>query len=296
MTGPADLGLDRLYHRLRCPTCSSQPRLGAVRCDGCGRLIEIESGVLDLLPEDLRAEADRFAELYRALRVQEGWAAPTGREGPNDADPKWRRRLEAVKRAVAMLERDLRGDPRPVVGDAGAGGGWAALLFSWADVIAFDWLDPSPVRGPVLSIRADMRRLPLKEGSMDGLLYAASIHYVPIDDAVREAARVLRPGGLLVAAESPMYVDHRSADRAAERSARYYTAMGYPELAVHYHPVDVRRLKTALARSGFRIERIEMPGGLLNIWRRLSQRHPVAMVVGRLDEVQVPAPGLDGTC
>ena len=256
-------------------------------------MFEIESGLLDLLPEDLRAEADHFAEQYRALRVREGWAAPTGREGPDHADGRWQRRVEAVKSAVAILEHDLPADPRPVVGDVGAGGGWAAQLFSRADVIAFDLLDAPHEPGPALSVRADMRRLPLKEGSVDGLLYTASIHYVPIDDAVREAARVLRPGGLLVAIESPMYVDHRSADVAAERSARYYARMGYPELAVHYHPVDVRRLKAALARSGFRIERMEIPRGLFNLWRGLTQRRVLAMVVSRLDTVQIPAPGLD---
>src|SRR5262249_27707526 len=121
----ADPRLYRLYHLLRCPICSSQPRPGSTRCGGCRRLFEHESGLLDLLPEDLRAEADHFAERYRARRVGEGWAAPTGREGPDHADGRWRRRVEAVKSAVAILEHDLPADPRPVVGDVGAGGGWA---------------------------------------------------------------------------------------------------------------------------------------------------------------------------
>ena len=285
----AGTGLARLYERLRCPTCSSGLLLGARRCGGCGRLLEIESGVLDLLPDDLRADADRFAERYRALRVREGWAAPTGGEAPDHAGGKWQRRVEAVKTAVEVLEGGLPYDPPPVVGDVGAGGGWAARFFSRADVIAFDLLDAPSGPGPALRIRADMRRLPLKESSIDGLLYAAAIHYVAIDDAIREAARVLRPGGLLVAIESPMYVDERAAGRAAERSARYYAAMGCPELAAHYHPVDVRRLKATLARSGFQVERMEMPPGWLNLWRGLTRSHAFATLVTRLNKVQVPA-------
>lgn len=291
----ADTGLGRLYDRLRCPTCSSGFLPGARRCGGCGRLFEIEGGVLDLLPDDLRADADRFAERYRALRVREGWASPTGQEAPDHAAGRWRRRVEAVKSAVAVLERDLADERWPVVGDVGAGGGWAARFFSRADVIAFDLLDAPRVPGLALSIRADMRRLPLKEGSVDGLLYTASIHYVPIDDAIREAARVLRPGGLLVAIESPMYLDQRAAGRAAERSARYYAAMGYEELAGHYHPVDVDRLTAALATSGLVIERLDVPSGWLGLWRGLTRSHRFTTLVSRRIKVQVPAQGPNTT-
>ena len=280
----ADTGLDRLYDQLRCPTCSSGPRPGARRCGGCGRLLETDSGLLDLLPDDVRADADRFAERYRALRVREGWVAPTGREDPDHAGGRWRRRIKAVQSAAAVLERGLPDDPRPVVADVGAGSGWAARLLSGADVMAFDLLNAPGSPGPAIRIRADMRRLPLTESSVDGLLYTAAIHYVPIDDAIREAARVLRPGGLLVAIESPMYVHQRAADRAAERSARYYAAMGFADLAGHYHPVDVRGLKATLTGSGFWIERFEMPPRWLSLWRRLTRSPRFPTLVCRLNK------------
>ena len=192
--------------------------------------------------------------------------------------------MKAVKRAAAVLERGLRDEPRPVVADVGAGSGWAARLFSGADVMAFDLLDAPGAPGPAIHIRADMRRLPLIASSVDGLLYTAAIHYVPIEDAIREAARVLRPGGLLVAIESPMYVDQRAADRAAERSARYYAARGFADLTGHYHPVDVRRLKAALTAAGFRIERFEMPPRWLGLWRRLTRSPRFPRLVSRLNK------------
>jgi len=40
-----------------------------------------------------------------------------------------------------------------------------------------------------LSVRGDMRRLPIRTATADGVLYAASLHYAPVESAVREAAR-----------------------------------------------------------------------------------------------------------
>ena len=250
----------------------------------------MDGGLLDLLPDHVRADADAFAEQYRALRVAEGWAGPSGREEPNLADSmRWRRRVEAVKSAAAILERGLSQSETPVVGDVGAGGGWAARFFARTDVIAFDLLEVpgSPGPGPALRVRADMRRLPLRDATVDGLLYTAAIHYVPVGAAVREAARVLKPGGLLVAVESPMYAHRRAAERAAERSARYYAAAGYPELARHYHPVDVRQLRVALIESGLMVERLEMRERWLSPWAWLTRRHDFPRVVACL----TPAPG-----
>jgi len=276
--------LARLYALLRCPTCDSGLQQGAGRCGGCGRRLQTATGVLDLLRDDVRSDADHFAERYRALRVQEGWATPTGQEDPDRAEGKrWGRRVQAVKTAAAVLEHVLSQGARPVVGDVGAGGGWAARYFPWADVIAFDLLDAPAAPGPALRVRADMRQLPLRDGAIDGLLYTAAIHHVPVDDAIREAARVLRPEGLLVAIESPMYVDRRAAERAAQRSAEYYSDSGYPELARHYHPVDVRQLRTALANAGFLVERLEMPSAWLTLWRRLPGRHAFPRLVARLN-------------
>ena len=245
----------------------------------------MDGGLLDLMPDHVRVDADAFAERYRALRVKEGWAAPSGQEDPNLVEStRWRRRVEAVKNAAATLERGLSQSRRPVVGDVGAGGGWAARFFARADVIAFDLLGvpASAGPGPALRVRADMRRLPLRDATVDGLLYTAAIHYVPVDDAIREAARVLRPDGLLVAVESPMYAHQRAAARAAERSARYYSSAGYPELARHYHPVDVRQLRAALTESGLIVERLDMRTRWLSPWPWLTGRHDFPRVVARL--------------
>ncbi|GGS95812.1 methyltransferase [Streptomyces tanashiensis] len=55
-------------------------------------------------------------------------------------------------------------------------------------------------RAPGRTVRADARRLPLPEASLDAVAAVWLLHLVPFAaDIVAEAARVLRPGGVLVA-------------------------------------------------------------------------------------------------
>ncbi|WP_254274057.1 class I SAM-dependent methyltransferase [Haloarcula marina] len=49
------------------------------------------------------------------------------------------------------------------------------------------------------TVAGDARRLPLKSGSVDAVLVVDAIHHMDrVDDVLAEAARVLRPGGVLV--------------------------------------------------------------------------------------------------
>jgi SAM-dependent methyltransferase len=251
------------------------------RCPDCERLVVARGGGLDLLGDDSREAADRFTKAYRALRTREGWADTSGTEDPASGNAAlWRSRLRSVSGAVATLRREWSPANRPVVADIGSGGGWAARLFNDADVLAFDLLDV-PARAGSVTVRADMRKLPLRNGSVDVALYAASLHYSLVEDAVREAARVLRPRGVVVAVDSPIYPDRASQAKAAARSAAYYARVGFPELADHYHPIDARFLRSTLEASGFDVLRLDRAGRLANVWRRLARR-PSSVVVARL--------------
>jgi SAM-dependent methyltransferase len=235
------------------------------RCTGCGRSIVALGGGLDLLDDPERAAADRFAAQYTALRRQEGWIGPDGREDPVSGPPRlWRGRLESVTAAAAALSSQWSGRGRPVVVDIGSGGGWAARLFREADVIAVDLLSTKSTP-EVLNVRADMRRLPLRDSTVDVTFYAASLHYAPIFSSIGEAARVLRRGGLIVAVDSPMYANRRRQALAEARSAAYYAEAGFPELAAHYHPIDVADLRVALAAGGLDVVKLE-PGRTARRW------------------------------
>jgi SAM-dependent methyltransferase len=168
-----------------------------------------------------------------------------------------------------------------VVVDVGSGGGWAARYLRDADVIAIDLLDIDS-RPDALQVRADMRSLPLRDSTVDVAFYAASLHYTPVSNAISEAARVLRPDGLLVAFDSPMYGDRRRQAQAEARSAAYYADAGFPELAAHYHPIDVIALRAALASEGFEVLRLEAGATARRWWERLGRPRRSSFLVARL--------------
>jgi len=240
-------------------------------------------GGLDLLDDSEREAADRFAGRYTALRRQEGWAGPDGREDPEGGEPRlWSGRIGSVSAAAGAISSVRTGTGRPVVVDIGSGGGWAARYLSYADVIAIDLLDAA-TPPDVLLVRGDMRRLPVRDATADAALYAASLHYAPVADSIREAARVVRPGGLIVAVDSPMYRDRQAQSRAAARSNAYYARAGFPELAVHYHPIDVTALRAALADAGCEVLRLN-PGRTSRRWlERLGRPRNPSFLVARLN-------------
>jgi SAM-dependent methyltransferase len=243
-------------------------------------------GTLDLLDDDERNAVDQFAIQYRALRRQEGWIGADDREDPETGEPKlWHRRLESVARAAEVLRGETGAAERLVVADIGSGGAWAARHLDGADVIAIDLLE-SRGRTDVLRVRGDMRRLPVRDRSLDAALYVASLHYAPVEDAIGEASRALRSGGLIVAVDSPMYTGPRAQAQARARSAAYYAKAGFPELVAHYHPIDVVALREELTRSGF--ELLQLDGGPAGVrrWDRWRRPSPPSLLVARLMPAQ----------
>jgi SAM-dependent methyltransferase len=275
-----------LYELLKCPVCGAAPGPGRATCNGCGRPIAAADWALDLLDDSARQAADRFASQYRALRRQEGWIGADGREDPAAGEPKlWRRRLESVAQAADILRGEATAARRLVVADIGSGGGWAVRYLHGADVIAIDLLEARG-RSDVLQVRGDMRSLPVRDRSLDAALYVASIHYAPVGDAIREAARTLRSGGLIAAVDSPMYRGPRAQARARARSAAYYSEAGFPELADSYHPIDVVALREELMRSGF--ELLQLDGGptCRRWWERRRRHLRPSLLVARLMPAQ----------
>src|SRR5260370_1227577 len=170
----------RLFGLLKCPRCGTAPDPGHARCPGCGRSVIAAGGGLDLLDDQGREEADRFAAQYTALRRKEGWIGPDGREDPEGGQPRlWHGRLESVSRAAAALSSHRSGAGHAVVVDIGSGDGWAARYFRDAAVIAIDLLDTDG-RPDGLHLRPHIRRLPLPTSTAALSFYAASLPSPPL--------------------------------------------------------------------------------------------------------------------
>jgi SAM-dependent methyltransferase len=188
----------------------------------------------------------RFVVAYRDLRLTQGFAS---------TDPRYARRLPfrdttgrnadiwrtralhymIIRAGIALLPRVDR------VLDAGAGNGWLSRRLAGSyrvtaiDVDATDTGLGSLIAPGVGRVCGELEALPIRTESFDVVIAAAAVHYsANLPGVLTEMARVLRRGGVLILADSPLYPDARSRDRAWGRTVDYYQEVGHPELARRY--------------------------------------------------------------
>jgi hypothetical protein len=92
---------------------------------------------------------------------------------------------------------------------------------------------------------------------------------------------VLRPGGFLVAIESPMYRNRRARAQAQARSEAYYATAGFPELATHYHPIDVTALRATLESASFEVLRLDAGSTARRWWERVARPRRSTFLLAR---------------
>lgn len=228
----------------------ASPRQKALRCLDCAGEYSIVDGIPHLVCPERQKAIAQFCEKYDALRLQEGWASEMPEfylhlpfQDLSGRHPReWRLRAKSFQFLQKWLQNSLGKRPLRIL-EVGAGSGWMSRhLAEHHDVLALD-VNAGPhglaalpaAQRHFLAIQAELEHLPLASRCLDVIIAGASLHYTSNWQAFfKGAARVLRPGGKLIVADSPVYPDRQAAAAAHERTREYYAQMGVPELAGNY--------------------------------------------------------------
>jgi len=169
---------------------------------------------------------ERFGAAYAAHRAAEG-RAHTGAAlrslpylAPGPLARQWAvraRSFEALVERVVLPLADRAGRPLDIL-DLGAGNGWLSYRLArqghrcTAIDIRRDEVDGLGAARELQrectfdSVAASFEALPLPGGVADLAVFNASLHYATrLDTALVEAARCLRPGGVIAVVDSPFY-------------------------------------------------------------------------------------------
>jgi SAM-dependent methyltransferase len=119
---------------------------------------------------------------------------------------------------------------------------------------------------PAVDVRADMLRLPFASGSIDTIAAQDVLEHVEIAPAMRELARVLRPGGTLVLqavhfTSRDLYVDPTHVRGYSHRTFDFFAGEGRGDRDYYF---DFRFATTELRHVQFHTNRL--------IWNRPLER------------------------
>ncbi len=151
--------------------------------------------------------------------------------------------------------------------DLGAGNCWLAnRLAERGHIVAAIDLATNPSDGlgahrhyltSFTPIQAEFDRLPLGSLQADVAIFNGSIHYSAIfEETLSEALRVLRPDGVVVILDSPVYRDPSSgATMVTERESHFTASFGFPSNALPMENyLTFKRLEQISATLGIRWE------------------------------------------
>ncbi|UOS97866.1 methyltransferase domain-containing protein [Xanthomonas arboricola] len=241
---------------------------------------------------------DPFEQQYLQVRRKEGrlYTDAQVRSLPHPGG-KLGTSLEWQVRALssALLVQHLRAQAgEGAIAELGCGNGWLSQLLAQSlqrdvcgiDVNRTELTQAARVFGHdqrLSFIAADIQTLALPRDLFDVIVVPACIQYFadPASLVVRLLAQ-LRNGGELHILDSPLYADAQAANASAARSMRYFTELGVPALAAHYHQ------HTYASFDRFVVQRLfdpRRPGARLRRMLRMKQPHFPWLCLRRQDNL-----------
>jgi len=200
---------------------------------------DIVDDIAHLIRPDRVAVVNAFADAYAAVRVAEGRGSQTSHyyRGLPYSDlsgnfvDQWAQRAKSYE----LLVSEIGSTPLDIV-DAGSGNCWLAarLASKGHNVVALDVnVDASDGLGARIHYeqwfevaRAELTAMPIADSSVDVVVFNASAHYLCFDALSLEAERVLRPGGRILIADSPLYADASAGDAMVSEMGDYIAGLG----------------------------------------------------------------------
>lgn len=217
-----------------------------LRCSSDGAVYHRRDGIWRFLLPEREPALAQFMQEYETVRRSEGrgdadsayYRALPFRDLSGRFADAWRIRAASFRALEAMLGRT------GVALDVGAGPGWLAYRLAQRGYTAAavdlqtnneDGLGAyAHYDAEFVPVQAEFDRLPFAAASADLLVFNAALHYsTDYLVTLREALRVLRPGGILAIVDSPLY-RHASSGQAMvrEREAAFSRRFGFPSNAL----------------------------------------------------------------
>jgi len=246
-----------------------------------GETYPIVNGVPQLVEATMLAEVAKFSSTYAAVRIAEGRTSATPEyyralpyeDLTGQFTDQWSRRAKTFEALVDHIDSGCLD-----IVDIGAGNCWlsARLAGLGHNLLAIDVNDdehdglaarqhyPEEFR----VARAHGLSIPLAGATADMVVFNAAAHYFPLDRAIAEASRVLRGGGRIVIADSPVYAAERAGVAMVASMHEYIAGLGVQPAE---HEGNGFLTDRDLAESGLSWHRTELDGtGFRTIKRKLA--------------------------
>ena len=232
-------------------------------------------------PQTLKPD---FEDLYIAVRQQEKRVYTDEQlQLLPDIDhiyyDEWKIRKRSSERLITYLQKKRK--PLRIL-EVGCGNGWLSAKLSNIPNSRVTGLDINQVEIEQAQrvfkidnldfIYDSFNESTFENENFDVIVFAASLQYFPsVINVLKQALTILRHSGEIHIIDTPFYTPLET-EKADERSCKYYSALGIPEMAAHYFHHSIGEF------WGFKYEILFNPASLFN---RLFKKDPFYWVMIR---------------